>query len=423
MVGVGFAFSPVYHQLQQHHVGVLGEFGVVLSITVPLQQRCQVQVAGHFIGELPGGETHGPGPGGDVGNSCLQVPQVGPQALHAAGVAQEVRHAAEVAGSGLRATACDRATRPGTEAGTSRWKGTQHSGPRGWGTPGVPGGPEEGPGDRDEEASGLAGACAGTRRHGPACPRRSLLLWQRHRPRPLRDHAPRVPQWYAPPLGIPPPPYGVLMALPKAHALCPLRPPVEVARGLRVRSPAGPLPATGSSPYRHFRRACASRRLRPPPFCPRWCVGFLRFFLVSARVAVPAGKFSPPPRGSTMPAGPVQAMPPAQPAPPAESKPVRAERAGGGARAGRAELRGVVLVSGFLRCPACRGAFLGGAAVPSSRLLLIPVGIARRSPFIRRQPAEEGRTDDWGVLYLGLRLSPSLEAARGCNSDGREGLP
>lgn len=242
MVGVGFAFSPVYHQLQQHHVGVLGEFGVVLSITVPLQQRCQVQVAGHFLGELPGGETHGPGPGGDVGNSCLQVPQVGPQALHAAGVAQEVRHAAEVAGSGLRATACDRATRPGTEAGTSRWKGTQHSGPRGWGTPGVPGGPEEGPGDRDEEASGLAGACAGTRRHGPACPRRRLLLWQRHRPRPLRDHAPRVPQWYAPPLGIPPPPYGVLMALPKAHALCPLRPPVEGSPRSARAQPRGPSP-------------------------------------------------------------------------------------------------------------------------------------------------------------------------------------
>lgn len=78
VVGAGFAISPVYHQLQQHHVGVLGEFGVVLGVAVPLQQRHQVQVAGHFIGEFPRGETHGPSPGGDVGDGCLQVPQVGP---------------------------------------------------------------------------------------------------------------------------------------------------------------------------------------------------------------------------------------------------------------------------------------------------------------------------------------------------------
>lgn len=221
-----------------------------------------------------------------------------------------------------------------------------------------------------------------------------------------------------------PPPYGVLMALPKAHALCPLRPPVEGSPRSARAQPRGPSPrhrfvAVPSLPARMRIASPAAAAILSAVVCG--------LPPVLSRLGPGSGS-----GGEVLPAAPREhhagRTGASHAAGAASAPPRRANRCGpsgraGGARAGRAELRGVVLVSGFLRCPACRGAFLGGAAVPSSRLLLIPVGIARRSPFIRRQPAEEGRTDDWGVLYLGLRLSPSLEAARGCNSDGREGLP
>lgn len=73
-------------------MGVLIERILPIHKVILLQKSYHVQITGHLIGELPGGEADRSGSGKHVQSRTLKVDQIFPEAFDAVLTAEELTH-------------------------------------------------------------------------------------------------------------------------------------------------------------------------------------------------------------------------------------------------------------------------------------------------------------------------------------------